>query len=142
MVWYSHLFQNFPQFAVIHTVKGFGIFNKAEIDAFLELCCFFDNPTDVDNLISGPADYSKSNFIIWKSMVHILFKPSLENFECYFAIEHSFALPFFGIGVKTTFSSPVASVKFSKFTGILCEALKPCHLLGFEMAQLEFHHPH
>ena len=79
MVWYSHLFQNFPQFIVIHTVKGFGIINKAEIDVFLELSCFFDDPADVDSLISGSSTFSKSSF-----MIHVLLKPGLENFERYF----------------------------------------------------------
>ena len=85
MVWYSHLFQNFPQFVVIHTVKGFGIVNKAEIDAFLELSCFFDDPTDVDNLISVSLAFSKSTLYIWKFSVHILLKPSLKDFEHYLA---------------------------------------------------------
>ena len=85
MVWYSHLFQNFPQFIVIHTVKGFGILNKAEIDAFLELSCFFDDPTDVGNLISGSSAFCKSRLNIWNFMVHILLKPGLKNFEHYFA---------------------------------------------------------
>ena len=85
MVWYSHLFQNFPQFFVIHTVKGFGIVNKAEVDFFLELSCFVDDPTDVDNLISGSSAFSKSSLNIWKFTVHILLKPGLENFEHYFA---------------------------------------------------------
>ena len=84
MVWYSHLFQNFPQFVVIHTVKGFGIVNKAEVDAFLELSCFFDDPVDVGNLISGSSAFSKSGFNICKFSVHILLKPGLENFEHYF----------------------------------------------------------
>ena len=84
MVWYSHLFQNFPQFIVIHTIKGFGIVNKAEIDVFLELSCFFNNPEDVGNLISGSSAFSKSILNIWKSMVHILLKTGLENFEHYF----------------------------------------------------------
>ena len=84
MVWYSHLFQNFPQFIVIHTVKGFGIVNKAEIDGFLELSCFFHDPADVGNLISGSSAFSKSSLNIWKFMVHILLKPGLENFEHYF----------------------------------------------------------
>ena len=83
MVWYSHLFQNFPQFLVIHTVKGFGIVNKAEIDVFLELC-FFDDPTDVGNLISGSSAFSKSSLNLSKFTVHILLKPGLENFEHYF----------------------------------------------------------
>ena len=85
MVWYSHVFQNFPQFLEIHTVKGFGIVNKAEIDVFLELSCFFDDPTDVGNLISGSSAFSKSSLNIWKFTVHVLLKPGLENFEHYFA---------------------------------------------------------
>ena len=84
MVWYSHLFQNFPQFIVIHTVKGYGIVNKAEIDDFLKLSCFFDDPTDVGNLIFGSFAISKTSLNIWKFTVHILLKPGLENFEYYF----------------------------------------------------------
>ena len=83
MVCYSHLFKNFPQFVVIHTVKGFGIVNKA--DVFLELSCFFDDLTDVGNLMSGSSAFSKSSLNIWKFTVHILLKPGLENFEHYFA---------------------------------------------------------
>ena len=83
-VWYSHLLMNFPQFIVIHTVKGFGIVNKAEVDNFT-ISCFFDDPTDVGNLVSGSSDFSKSSLNIWKFMVHILLKPGLENFELYFA---------------------------------------------------------
>ena len=74
----------FPQFTVIHTVKGFGIVNKAEIDVFLELSCFFDDPVDVGNLISGSSAYSKTSLNIWKFKVHVLLKPDLENFEHYF----------------------------------------------------------
>jgi len=85
MVWYSHLFQNFPHFVVIHTVKGFGIVNKAEVDVFLELSCFFYDPTDVGTLISGSSAFSKSSLNIWKFTVYILLKPGLENFEHYFA---------------------------------------------------------
>ena len=85
MVWYSHLFRNFPQFIVIHTVKGFGIGNKAEIDVFLELSCFFHDPADVGSLISGSSAFSKSSMYIWKFSVHVLFKTHLENFEHYFA---------------------------------------------------------
>jgi len=77
VVWYSHLFQNFPQFLVIHTVKGFGIVNKAEIDVFLELSCFFDDPADVSNLISGSSAFSKTSLNIWKFTVHIFLKPGL-----------------------------------------------------------------
>ena len=84
MVWFSHLFQNVPQFLVIHTVKGFGIVNKAEIDVFLELSCFFDAPADVGNLISGSSAFSKTSLNIREFMVHVLLKPGLENFEHYF----------------------------------------------------------
>ena len=84
MVWYSHLLKNFPQFVVIHIVKGFGIVNKAEVDVFLELSCFFDVPTDVGNLISGSSAFSETSLKIWKFIVHILLKPGLENFEHYF----------------------------------------------------------
>ena len=85
MVWYSHLFQNFPQFIVIHTVKGFGVVNKAEIDIFLELSCFFHDPADVGNLISGSSAFSKASLNIRKFTVHILLRPGLENFEHYFS---------------------------------------------------------
>ena len=78
MVWYSQLFQNFPQFIVIHKVKGFGIVNKAEIDVFLELSCFFDDPADVGNLISGSSAFSKTSLNIWKFTVRVLLKPGLE----------------------------------------------------------------
>ena len=85
MVWYSHLFQNFPQFTVIHTIKSFGIVNKAEIDVFLELSYFFDDLADVGNLIPGSSAFSKASLNIWKFTVHVLLKPRLENFEHYFA---------------------------------------------------------
>ena len=85
VVWYSHLFHNFPQFIMIRTVKGFGIVNKAEVDVFLELSCFFNDPVDVGNLISGSSAFFKSSLNIWKFSVHILLKPSLYNFEHYFA---------------------------------------------------------
>ena len=87
VVWYSHLFQNFPQFIVIHTVKGFGLVNKAEIDVFLELSCFFHDPADVGNLISGSSAFLINSLNIWKFTVHILLKPGLENFEHHFAGE-------------------------------------------------------
>ena len=111
VVWYSRLFKTFPQFLVIHTVKGFGIVNKAEVDIFLEPSCFFCDPTDVGNLISGSSAFSKSSLTIWKFSVHVLLKPSLENFDHYLLVcdmsatvwefEHSLALPFFGIGMKS-----------------------------------------
>ena len=85
MVWYSHLLKNFPQFVVIHTVKGFGIVDKTEIDVFLELSCFYNDSVDVGNLISGSSAFSKSSLNIWKFMVHVLLNPVLENFEHYFA---------------------------------------------------------
>ena len=85
MVWYSHLLQNLPQFIVIHRVKGFGIVNKAEIDVFLECSCFFDDPADVGNLISGSSAFSKTRLNIWKFTVHALLKTGLENFEHYFS---------------------------------------------------------
>ena len=84
MVWYSHLFQNFPQFIVIHTVKGFGMVNKAEIDVFLELSYFLDDPADVVNLISGSSAFSNTSLNIWKFTIHVLLKPGLQNFEHYF----------------------------------------------------------
>ena len=85
MVWYSHLFKNFPQFVMVHTVKDSGIVNKAEIDIFLELFCFFDDPVDVGNLISGSSAFSKSSLNIWKFLVNLILKLGLENFQHYFA---------------------------------------------------------
>ena len=85
MVWYSHLFKGFPQFVVIHTVKGFEIVNKAEVDVFLECSCFFNDPMDVGNLISDSSAFSKTSLNIWKFTVHILLKPGLKDFVHYFA---------------------------------------------------------
>ena len=85
MACYSHLFKNIPQFVVIHSVKGFGIVNEAEVDVFLELSCFFCDPLDVGHLICGSSAFSKSSLNIWKFIVHVLLKPGLENFEHYFA---------------------------------------------------------
>ena len=140
MVWYSHLFKNFPQFVVIHTVKGFGIVNKVEVDV-LELSCFLYDPTNVGNLISGSSAFSKTSLDIRKSMVHVLLKPGLENFEHYFAsvwdecnlavVWTFFGIAFFGIGIKLTFSSPVATAEFSQFAGILSAALSQHHLSRF-----------
>ena len=111
MVWYSHLFQNFPQFIVIHTVKGFVIVNKAEIDVFLELSFFFNDTADVGNLISGSSAFSKTSLNIRKFTVHVLLKPnwrilSITLLACEMSaivqqVGHSLALPFFGIGMKT-----------------------------------------
>ena len=151
VAWYSHLFQNFPQFVVIHTVKGFGIVNKAEINVFQDLSCFFNDPADVGNFISGSSAFSKSSLHIWKFTVHVLLKPGLKNFEHYFTSVWNecncvVVWAFFGIGFlwdwneNWPFSSPVATAEFSKFAGILSAALSQHHLLGLEIAQLEFHH--
>ena len=121
VVWYSHLFQNFPQFIVIHTVKGLGIVNKAEIDVFLELPCFFDDPMDVGNLISGSSAFSKTSLNIWKFTVHVLLEPGVENFEHHFAGVWIFFWHFLSLGLewKLIISSAVATAEFSKFSGIL-----------------------
>ena len=153
VVWYSHLFQNFAQFIVIPTVKGFGIVNKAEIDVFLELSCFFRDPLDVGNLISDSSAFSKTSLNIWNFTVHVLLKPGLENFEHYFTsmwdecncvVVWAFFWLYLSLGLKwkLTFSSPVATAEFSKFAGILSAALWQHHLSRFETAQLEFHHLH
>ena len=121
MVWYFHLLENFPEFVVVHTVKGFGIVNKAEV--FLELSCFFNDPTDVCNLISGSSEFSKSSLNILKFMMHVLLKPSLENFEHYFAsvwdewncevVWTFFGIAFiWGLKWKLTFSSPAWLLSF------------------------------
>ena len=153
VIWYSHLFQNFPQFIVIHTVKGFGIVNKAEIDVFLEFSCFSDDPLDVGNLISGSSAFSKSSLNIWKFMIHILLKLGLENFEHYFTSVWDecncvVVWAFFGIAFLWDWNEnwcflvlwPTA--EFSKFAGILSTTLSQHHLLGLEIAQLSFHHLH
>ena len=152
VVCYSHLLKNFPQFIVIHTVKGFGTVNKA--DVFLEFPCFFYDPMDVGNLISvGSSVFSKFSLCIWKFLIQILLKPSLKDFEHYLTIiwnEHNCMVvctflwhcPSLGLEWRLTFSRPVATVEFSKFVGILRAALSQHHLLGFERFQLEFHHLH
>ena len=134
----------FPKFVVIHAIKGFGVVNKAEVDAFLELFCFLNDSVDVGNLISGFSAFSKSSLNIWKFTVQVLLKPGLANFEHYFASVWDecnsvvvWTLPFFGIGMKTDLFSPVATAEFSKFAGILSATLSQHHLLGFEIAQLE-----
>ena len=150
VVWYSHFLKNFPQFVVIHTVKGFWLVDKAKVDFFLELSCFFSDPTDVGNLISGSSAFSKSSLAIWKFMIHILLKPGLENFEHYCwrvgwvqlcvslnILWHCLSL---GFEWKLSSSSPVATDEVSKFVDILSAAFSQHHLWGFEIAQLEFHH--
>ena len=134
VVWYSHLLKNFPQFIVIHTVKGFCVVNKARVDVFLAFSCFFYDPMDFGNLISSSSAFSKSSLNIWKFISHILLKPVLEHFEHYFAsgwdeCNCAVVWTFFGIAFflrivwKLTFSSPVATAEFSKFAGILSSAL-------------------
>ena len=154
VIWQSHLFQNFPQFVVIHTVKGFGIVNKAEVDVSLVLSFFFHDPTDVGSLISGSSAFSKSSLNIWKFTVHLLLKTGLENFDHYLLaceisaivwwLEWLLALPFFGIGMKTgLFQSSGHCWVFQICCLIDCKsAHSQHHLLGFEIAQLEFHHLH
>ena len=93
VVWYSHVFQSFPQFIVIHTVEGFGIVNKAELDVFLELSCYFDDPADIGNLISGSSVFSKTSLNIWEFSVHVLLKPGLDYFEHYFTSAEACWLP-------------------------------------------------
>ena len=144
---YSHLFQNFPQFIVIHTVKGFGIVNKADIDVFLELSCFFDDPADVGNLSLVPLPFLKpprtsenSWFMYCGSLAWRILNITLLACQMNLIVqkfENSLGLEW-----KLTFSSPVATAEFSKFAGILSAALSQHHLIGFEIAQLEFHHLH
>ena len=145
VVWYSHFLKNFPQFVVVHTVKRFGIVNKAEIDVFLGLSCFFSDPVDVGNLISGSSALSKSSWNIWKFTVHVLLKPGLENFENYFTSVWDecncvVVWAFFGIAFlwdwneNWFFSSPVATAEFSRFAGILSAALSQHHFSGFGIA--------
>ena len=143
---------NFPQFIVIHTVKGFAIVNKAEIDVFLELSCFFNDPADVGTLIFGSSDFSKTSLNTWKFTVHILLKPAFENCEHYFIkvwdeCNYPVVWAFFGIAFlwdcneKWLFQS-CGHWWVSKFAGILSAALSQHHFSGFEIAQLEFYHLH
>ena len=145
MVWYSHLFQNYPQFIVIHTVKGFSIWRKAEIDVFLELSCFFDDPVNVGNLSSGSSAFSKPSLNIWKA--------GLENFEHYLArvwdeCNSVVVWAFFGIAFLWDWNEnwpfPVLwpLLSFQNWLNILSAALQQHHPLGFEIAQPEFPHPH
>ena len=157
VVCYSHLLQNFPQFIVIHTVEGFGIVNKAVIDVFLELSCFFNDPADIGNLISGSSAFSKSSLNIWNVTVHILLKPDLENFEHYFASvwdECNCAVfwAFFGIAFLRDWNEngpfPILWPLLS-FPNLLAYWVQYffriwniSNISGFEIAQLEFHHIH
>ena len=153
VVCYAHLFQNFPQFIVIHTVKGFGIVNKAEIDVFLELSCFFYDPSDVGNLISGSSAFSKTSLNIWKFMVQVLLKPGLENFKHYFASlwnESSCAVvwAFFGIaflrGWNENWPFPVLwpLLSFPNLLAYWVQHFSQHHLSGFKTVQLEFYQFH
>ena len=155
VVWYFHLFKNFPQFIVIHTVKGFGIVSKAEIDVFLELSAFSMIQLMLAIWPLVPLPFLKPAWT-WKFTVHILLKPGLENFEHYFTsvwdeCNCAVVWAFFGITFLwgwnenwPVFSSPVATAEFSKFKGILSAALSQHHLFHsyFKLAQLEFHHLH
>ena len=152
VVWYSHLFQNFPQFIVIHKVKGFGIVNKAEIDVFLELSCFFHDPADVGNLISGssaflkPAWTSGSSLFMycwaWLGEFCALLYQRVRWVQLCGSLSILWHCLSLGLEGKLTFSSPVATAECSKFAGILSAAFSHHHLSGFEIAQLEFHHLH
>ena len=146
VVWLSQLLKSFPQLIAIHTVKGFGKVNKAEVDVFLELSCFFDDPRNVCNLISGSSAFSKTSLNIWKFSVHVLLKPDLENFEHYFTSvwdECSCAVvwTFFGIAFlwdwKENWPFPVLwPLLFSKFAGILSSTLSQHHLLALFIVML------
>ena len=152
VVWYSYLLKNFPQFTVIHTVNGFGVIKKAEVNVFLVFSCFFDDPVDVGDLISCSSAFSKTNLNIRKFTVHILLKPGLENFEDYFssvwnecscAVVWAFlALSFFGTGMKTDLFQSCGHCWVFQIADILSAAFSQHHFLGFEIAQLEFHHLH
>ena len=153
MVWNSHLFKNFPQFVVIHTVKGFSVVNEAEVDVFLEFSCFFYDPTDGGNLISGSSAFSKPSLNIWKFSVHVLLKPSLENFEFYFAsmwnkcncavvwtfIWHCFSL---GIGMKTDLFQSCGHCWVSQICWhIECSTLRVSSFRNWN-SSLKLHHLH
>ena len=152
VVWYSDLLKNVPQFVVIYTVKGFGIVNKAELDVFLEPSCFFNDPTDVGNLISGSSAFFKSSSNIWKFLVHVLLSPAwrIWSILClcvnWMQLRGSLNILWLclslGLEWKLIFSSPLATAEVSKFSGILSAALSQHHLSGFGIAQLEFHHIH
>ena len=149
---WSGILKNFPQFVGIHAFKSFSLVNEVEVDVFLEFPCFFYAPTDASNLISGSSAFAKTSLNIWKFSVHVLLKPSLEICEHYSAsmwdecncayFEHSLALPFFGTRMKTDLFQFCGPAESSKYAGILSTGLSQYHLLGFEIAQLEFCHLH
>ena len=132
-VWYSHVFKNFPQFVVIHTIKRIGVVNKAYVDVFLELSYFFNDSKDAENLISGSSSFSKTSLNIWKFMIHILLKPGLQNFEHYYAsmgvqcncvvFEHSLHFLSLGLEWKLTCSSPVATAELHICLHTKCSTL-------------------
>ena len=150
VVWYSHLFQNFPQFIVIHTVRGFGIVSKAEIDVLLELSCFFHDPVDVGILISGSSAFSETSLNVWKFTVHYCWSLAWRILSITLlaremsVIVHSLSILchclFLELEWKLSFSSPVATAELSKCAGVLSAALSQHHLSGFDTAQLEFRH--
>ena len=153
VVWYAHLLKNFPQFIVIHIVKGFGIINKAEIDVFLELSCFFDDPSDVGNLISGSSAFPKIRLNIWKFTVHVLLKPGLESFEHYTAsmwdeCNCAVVWPFFDIAFLSSWNEnwpfPVLwpLLSFLNLLAYWVQDFNSIIFLRFEIVQLEFHHLH
>ena len=149
VVCYSYLLKNFLQFVVIHTVKCFSIVSEAEVDVFLELSCHFSDPMDVGSLISGSSAFSKSTLNIgaswfmyywdlsWRILSTTLLACEMSAIVWYF--ENSLQLSFFGIGMKTDLFQSCGNAEFSKYAGILSAALSQHHLLGFEIAQLEFH---
>ena len=146
VAWYSHLFKNFPHYVVIHTVESFSVVNEAVFFFFLEFCCFFYDPTDVDNLFSGSSAFSKSSLNIWESTVHLLLKIDLENFEHYFTsmwneCSCGVVWAFFGITFLWNENWPFPVLwPLLSFPNLL--ALSQHHLSGFEIAQVEFHHLH
>ena len=152
VVWCSCLLKNFPQLAVIHTVEGFSVVTKAEVDVFLEFFCFSYGPTDVDNLIFGSSAFLNPactcgislftcrGSLAWRILNITLLACEMSGTLSWF--EYSLAFPFFGLEWQLAFSSPVATAEFSKCVGLLSAALWQHHLLGLEIAQLEFHHFH
>ena len=152
VIWYSHLFKNIPQFVVIHTVNGFSVVNEAEVDAFLEFSCFFYDAIDVGSLSSGSSAFSKLSLNIWTFLVHVLLKPSLENFEYYFASmwdDYNCVVVwiFFGIAFLWNWNEnwPISVLwLLPSFPNLLSYWVQHFYsiILGFEIVQLEFYHLH